>query len=114
MKKEVALVSGFSLLVILVMVTATSWASFETNVFEGFRDLFRFRWGVATLGDTYFGFLTVYLWIAYKESTWTSRLLWLVLVLCFGTIATSSYLLFQISKLKSGDGVEHLLLRKQG
>ena len=114
MKRELALVSGFSILVILVMVVATSWASLEANVFEGFRALFQFRWGVATLGDTYFGFFTVYLWIAYKEGTWASRVLWLVLVLCFGTIATSSYLLLQVAGLKSGEGVEGLLLRKRG
>lgn len=100
----------FSLMLISI-IAVTSWASLEQNVMLGFEYLFESRWGVATLFDTYFGFITIYLWIAYKEVTWPKRILWLVLVLALGSIAFSIYLLNQLRLLKDGP-IENLLIRK--
>lgn len=69
----------FSLMLISIIVVS-AWASLDQNVFEGFHYLVQNRWGIATFFDTYFGFLTIYLWIAYKEKNFTSKLLWFVLV----------------------------------
>jgi Protein of unknown function (DUF1475) len=108
--KRTGLVIFFSLMLISI-IAVTTWASLEQNVMLGFEYLFESRWGIATLFDTYFGFLTIYLWIAYKEVTWAKRLLWLVLVLALGSIAFSIYILNQIRLLKGGP-IENLLIRK--
>ena len=108
--KHTGLVIFFSLMLVSI-IAVTSWASLEQNVMLGFEYLFESRWGIATLFDTYFGFLTIYLWIAYKEVTWAKRLLWLVLVLALGSIAFSIYILNQIRLLKGGP-IENLLIRK--
>lgn len=108
--KRTGLVIFFSLMLVSI-IAVTSWASLEQNVMLGFEYLFESRWGIATLFDTYFGFLTIYLWIAYKEVTWAKRLLWLVLVLALGSIAFSIYILNQIRLLKGGP-IENLLIRK--
>lgn len=101
----------FFFLMLVSIIAVTTWASLEQSVMLGFDYLFANRWGIATLFDTYFGFITIYLWIAYKEVTWGKRLLWLVLVLTLGSIAFSIYLLNQLRLLKNGP-IENLLIRK--
>ena len=102
----------FFLVILISILAVTSYASLEQNVMQGFKYLFASRWGIATLFDTYFGFLTIYIWIAYKEVTWSKRLLWLVLVLTMGSIAFSIYILNQLRLLKDGP-IENLLVRTQ-
>ena len=78
----------------------SAWDSFAAN-----------PWAVATLYDACFGFITFFVWVAYKESTLWSRLLWLVLVLCLGNIAMSLYVLIQLFRLKPDQPAEALLRR---
>jgi hypothetical protein len=78
----------------------SSWNSFASN-----------PWAVATLYDAYFGFLTFWLWVAYKENTLWSRLLWLILILGLGNIAMSLYVLIQLFRLKPDQPAEALLWR---
>ena len=78
----------------------SAWNSFASN-----------PWAVATLYDAYFGFITFWLWVAYKENTLWSRLLWLVLILGLGNIAMSLYVLIQLFRLKPNQPAEALLWR---
>lgn len=78
----------------------SAWDSFAGNA-----------WAVATLYDAYFGFITFWVWVAYKENALWSRLLWLVLILGLGNIAMSLYVLIQLFRLKPDQSVEALLLR---
>jgi hypothetical protein len=102
----------FSILVFAAMVAVTTWASLEANVLVGFQRLLADRWGVATLFDAYFGFLWFWLWIAYKEGALWRSLLWLLLLFALGNLAMAAYVLLQLTRLKPGEGVERLLLRK--
>ena len=101
----------FAGLVLAGMLAVTTVASFDRGVFAAAIDLWPDPWFKATLADAYFGFLTVFLWIAYKETTLGKRLLWLVLLLALGNIAIAGYLMLQTFKLRPGDPVEKLLLR---
>jgi hypothetical protein len=87
--------------VLAAMIGVTTWASLEANVFEGFHYLFADRWGIATLMDTYFSFITIYLWIAFKEKSILSKAVWLVLVCGFGSIAFSIYILREIHRTRN-------------
>lgn len=78
----------------------SAWDSFAAN-----------PWAVATLYDAYFGFITFWVWVAYKEETVWSRIVWLVLILGLGNIAMSLYVLIQLFRLKSGEPVQ-VVLRK--
>jgi hypothetical protein len=98
--------------VFAVMVAVTTWASLETNVLVGFQRLLADRWGVATLFDAYFGFLWFWLWIAYREDSPWRRLLWLLLLFALGNLAMAAYVMIQLAGLKSGEGIEALLLRR--
>ena len=65
----------------------------------------------ATLADAYFGFLTVYVWIAYRERGWGRRVLWFVLLMALGNIAIAGYLLWALFRLPRGASLERLMLR---
>jgi hypothetical protein len=66
---------------------------------------------VATLWDAYFGFITFWVWVAYKERTVWARVSWLVLILALGNIAMSFYVLIQLFRLKPDQPVEAALWR---
>jgi hypothetical protein len=102
----------YPVLVLIAMIGVTTWASLEKGLGEGFRILLAERWGVATLFDAYFGFLTFYAWVFYKESHALARILWLVAILFFGNIAMAVYLLRELKRLPKGAGFDVLLLKR--
>src|ERR1700679_2413088 len=78
----------------------SAWDSFAGN-----------RWAVATLYDAYFGFITFWIWVAYKENTLWSRLLWLVLILGLGNIAMLLFVLIQLFRLNPDQSLDALFQR---
>ncbi len=102
----------FSLFLIAITYF-TITASMERNVLEAGRGLWPDLWFKATLVDTYCAFLTIYGWIFYKESSWISRALWLVLILFLGTFAYASYVLIQLFKLKADEPTASILIRRK-
>jgi hypothetical protein len=92
-----------SVLTVRTSLTVSLWSAWDS--FAGN------PWAVATLYDAYFGFITFWLWVAYKEKTLWSRLLWLVLILALGNIAMSLYVLIQLFRLRPDQPVEALLWR---
>jgi len=99
-------------LVLVSMLAVTTVASFDRGVFEAGADLWNDPWFRATLADAYFGFLAVYLWIAYKERGWPRKVLWFILLALLGNIAIAVYLLVQLFRLPPNASMEDLLLRK--
>lgn len=102
----------YALAVLVSMMIVTTWASLDASVLVGFQRLLADRWGLATLADAYFGFLWFWLWIAHKEASIPRSLLWLLLLLALGNLAMAAYVLVQLARLKPGEGMEALLLRK--
>ena len=100
-------------LVLLSMLIVTTWASLNENVLAGGAKIVAEPWGIATLFDTYFAFLTFYAWVYYKETKFMARGLWLILILALGNIAMAAYLLWQLAKLDSHFMAQDLLLRKK-
>jgi len=99
------------LLFIAAIAYFTITASMDRSVLTAGSELWPDTWFKATLVDTYCAFLTIYIWIFYKERTWLSRLIWLLLVLTLGTFAYAAYILIQLFKLKPGEPVATILLR---
>ena len=100
-------------LILFGMLAVTTLASLDRGVFEAGAELWQDPWFRATLADAYFGFLVVFLWIAYKEGTWGRRLLWFALLMGLGNIAIAIYVLIQLFRLPSGASMEDLLLRRE-
>jgi hypothetical protein len=70
-------------------------------------------WTIATLADAYFGFLTFYAWVFYKESRAAARAAWFVAIMLLGNIAMAAYVLLQLARLGRGDPMSKLLLRNE-
>ena len=97
--------------VLVSMLCCTSWASCQCALWKTPQALVTHPWFIATLFDCYFGFLTFYVWLAYKETGWFARLAWLVAILLLGNIAMSSYLLLTLFRLPTSATLEQVLLR---
>lgn len=90
------------LVVLAVMTWVTLVASNDRSVLSAAAEIWADPWGRATLCDTYFAFLTLYLWIYHREPTWGRRLLWLVLLLTLGNFAIATYFLIALGRLGPG------------
>ncbi len=100
----------------LVVLAGMSWvtvrASLETPIWDLPATLTSDKWFHATLFDAYFGFLTFYLWVAYKETTMLARAAWLVGILLLGNFAMAAYALIQLGKVPPGTPLREVLLRQ--
>lgn len=97
--------------ILIAMLVVTIKAGMHENLFQAGRILNE-PWVVATLWDAYCGFLTFYVWVAYKETTWAMRVLWFVLIMGLGNIAMAVYVLIQLFRLPADATMRELLLRK--
>lgn len=99
-------------IVLISMLWVTGWASMQCALWETPRAVATHPWFIATLFDTYWGFLTFYCWVAYKERSWVAKIAWLVAVLLLGNIAMSVYLLIQLFRVPASAKLEEVLLRR--
>ncbi|KAF3333487.1 hypothetical protein FCM35_KLT01178 [Carex littledalei] len=67
-------------------------------------------WMAATLIDFYINVFAISLWVAHKETTWISACIWIIFLICLGSITTCTYIVVQLSRLSSQDSVYHVLL----
>ncbi len=107
MKLFLKLLFGFIFIFMVVMTIRNSllvpiWqASFTGNV-----------WAWATLYDAYFGFITFFCWVAWRERSLAVKIIWFILILLLGNIAMSFYVLLQLFAVKSQDSVSALFRQK--
>lgn len=97
--------------ILLAMLVVTTYASLDRAVWSVGPPLTSDPWFHATLADAYFGFLTFYVWVAYKEPTLWRKIVWFLLIMMLGNIAMAAYMLIQLSTWDVKRGVEGLLLR---
>lgn len=104
----------FYLFALVAMTAGTVAASLDRNLLTALGELWPDPWFRVTIFDTYFAFLTIYFWVAYKERSWLARGVWLVLFLGLGTFAYAVYILRELFRLQPGDGFETFLTRRYG
>ena len=98
--------------ILIAMLAVTTYASLDRSVFKVGTELTSDRWFQATLADAYFGFVTFYVWVFYKERGNLFRLVWFVLIMTLGNIAMSIYVLIQVAKWDPASGADGILLRR--
>jgi hypothetical protein len=98
--------------ILVSMIAVTAWAGSQIAVWDAWEDYKANPWAVATLFDAYFGFLTFYCWLAWREPGWGTRVLWFVLIMAAGNMAMAAYVLMQLFALKPGEGVDGLFQKK--
>jgi len=69
-------------------------------------------WACATLFDAYFGFITFFVWVCFKERALSAKLLWFVLIMTLGNIAMSGYVLLQLFRLRADEPASAILGRR--
>lgn len=107
-KRTLQILFGF----ILVSLAAyTAWAGTRQSMFDwsGLTTPPDNLWTIATLIDAYYGFLTFYVWVLWKETRAPPRILWFVAIMALGNIAMSAYVLRQLARLKDRDSMSTLL-----
>jgi Protein of unknown function (DUF1475) len=103
---------AFFIVVLLSMLAVTTWASKQVPLWQLPYETWTHPWFIATLFDAYWGFLTFYLWLLYKEVSWVARLSWLVAILLLGNIAMALYALIQLYRVPATAPIEDVLLRR--
>ena len=100
--------------ILIYMVGMTSWVSLHKSILASGDEFSwaRSPWAVATLFDAYFGFVTFYAWVFYKEARWLPRIFWFLLIMGLGNIAMSSYVLIQLFRLRPEQPASAILLRR--
>ena len=99
-------------LVILAMLAVTTWASLQQSIFAIPREVFTNPWFIATLFDAYLGFLTFYVWVAWKEPRFGARLLWFVAIMALGNLAMALYALAELFRIRETAELKELLSRR--
>jgi hypothetical protein len=97
---------------ILVSLTAWNvWVSTQQSVLEwgGLTTPPDNLWTIATLVDAYYGFLTFYVWVLWKETRALPRVAWFFAIMLLGNIAMSVYVLRQLARLAATDSMAVLL-----
>ncbi|MEQ1861114.1 MAG: DUF1475 family protein [Chthoniobacteraceae bacterium] len=100
------------IIVLLAMFVVTGWASSEVALWRMPREVATHPWFITTLFDTYFAFLTFWLWVAYREQTWLARVGWLIAILLLGNFAMATYMLILLFRLPADAKLERLLVRE--
>jgi hypothetical protein len=100
---------GFMLLSLLAF---TLWSSSQQAVWDwqGLTQGNDRWWTMATLTDAYYGFITFYVWVWFKESRTLARAGWFIAIMSLGTMAMSAYVLLQLARLRPHEPVSSILL----
>ena len=98
--------------VLVSMLWVTSWATMQCALWDTPRAVATHPWFIATMFDTYWGFITFYCWLAYKERSWVAKVLWFIAVMLLGNIAMSIYILIQLFRVPATARLEEVLLRR--
>jgi hypothetical protein len=109
MKLFLKLLFGFIFLFMVVMTVRTS---LQVSLWNALPSFAASPWAMATLYDAYFGFLTFFCWLAWRERSLGLKILWFVLIMAGGNIAMSLYVLLQLFGLKPEESVSALFRQK--
>jgi hypothetical protein len=101
-------------LILFAMLAVTITATIDQNLFEAVGKIWPNWWFKATLADAYFGFLTFFVWVGYKELRLWRKVVWFASIMLLGNLAISAYMLLELYKLQVGDTVETLLTNRNG
>ena len=99
------------IIIIASMLWVTSWASLHCPLFGIPPAVVGHPWFIATLFDAYWGFVTFYVWVAFKQTSWLARVAWFVAIILLGNIAMSIYMLITLFRLPANATIEQVLLR---
>ena len=75
-----------------ILTIGIYWASVQSNVFQGIKEIVALRWGVVTFLDFYIGATVIGLWICALEKSILRGVVWTLCIYLLGNLATLVYL----------------------
>jgi len=108
------LIALFSVIA-LSLAAVTIWASLQQPVWE-WQGLVREPdrgWTIATLLDAYYGFITFFVWVCWKERSVVARFGWFVAIMALGNMAMASYVILQLARLRPGEPAHAILMSRR-
>jgi hypothetical protein len=103
----------FSLLFVWMCYVVIS-TSIQSNLFKEWDFLGSIPWMRATLWDFYANVTVIFCWLCYKEKSIVLKIVWLLLLVALGSIASCAYVLIQLFKLKPGEGLKEFFSKQNG
>ena len=103
----------FSILFVWMCYTVIT-TSLTSNLFSNWNYLGGIPWMRATLWDFYTNVTVIFVWLCYKENKLYMKIIWLILLVTLGSIASCAYVLIQLFKLKPGEGLKELFSKQNG
>ena len=97
----------------LFAVVLATWAGLHCPLFAVPRSVATHPWFIATLFDAYWGFITFFVWVCYRQTSWIARAAWFVAIIALGNIAMSTYCLAALSQLPAGSHLSDVLTRRR-
>ncbi len=102
--------------VLIGMIYVVISTSYQSNLFELMKTWDSANvmapWFSATLWDFYANVLFIAVWVVYKENSIVRSAVWILLLAGLGSIATAAYVLLQLFRLKPGEGLEAVFVRR--
>jgi hypothetical protein len=87
--------------------------SAHSNLFQQWDFLGSIPWMRATLWDFYVNTLVIFIWVCYKEKTIGLKIVWLLLLVTLGSIASCAFVLIQLFRIKTGEGLKELFSKNE-
>ena len=88
--------------------------SLNSNLFKQWDFLGAIPWMRATLWDFYANVLVIFIWVCYKEKNLALKVIWLVLLVVLGSIASCAFVLIQLFRLKPNEGLKEFFGKQNG
>ena len=94
-------------MIILVIIT-----SIKSNMFALSESVVKEPWFMTTLVDFYFNITIISCWVIYKEKRLLIAILWIIVFILLGSIATAFYVFLQLRRLKPQENIGKIFLRE--
>ncbi|CAL1373218.1 unnamed protein product [Linum trigynum] len=76
------------------------------------KQIYQALWLKTTMVDIYVNIVALLVWVVYKETSWLSASLWILVFVCFSSFATCAYMIKELYHLSS-QGPMYLVLLRQ-
>jgi len=103
----------FSLLFVWMCYMVIS-TSVQSNLLKEWDFLGSIPWMRATLWDFYANVAVIFVWVCYKEKSYFLKIIWLILLVALGSIASCGFVLIQLFRLKLGEGLKEFFSKQNG
>jgi hypothetical protein len=114
-------------ILVLIAMTWVSWYACTTpsvsslsdysgkalNVIGGYVTVCKEPWGLATMFDAYFGFITFWFYVAWRENKLSVKFLWWIALMLLGNFAIAGYILLCLFQRPNETDISKIFFTKK-